>query len=123
VTITLNHTIVAVNDRLRSARFFTDLVGLPPATPTGPFMAVSVNDDLTLDFDDRHGASPGHYGFLVDDATLSSILEAANGLGVAYGSGPASGWDQKTYETGSGRGVYIQEPDGHSLEFFTSSDQ
>lgn len=121
MTITLNHTIVAVNDRQRSARFLTDLIGLPPATPAGPFMAVAVNKDLTLDFDDRHGANPGHYGFLVDDTTFDHILDAANVLGAAYGSGPEHGWDRDTYDTGSGRGVYVQDPDGNSYEFFTST--
>jgi catechol 2,3-dioxygenase-like lactoylglutathione lyase family enzyme len=119
MTIMLNHTIVAVNDRQRSARFFTDLAGLSPGGPVGPFMAVTINDDLTFDFDDRQGAQPGHYGFLVDDATLDHILTAAAALGAAYGSGPEHGWDHQTYDSVNGRGVYVQDPDGHSYEFFT----
>jgi catechol 2,3-dioxygenase-like lactoylglutathione lyase family enzyme len=120
VTITLNHITVAVNDRQRGARFITELIGLPPARPAGPFMAVAVNDELTLDFDDRHAANPGHYAFLVDDATFDRILDAADALGAAYGSGPERGWDGNTYNTGDGRGIYVQDPDGHNYEFFTS---
>lgn len=120
MTIALDHTIVAVNDRERSARFLTDLVGLDTAQPIGPFMAVRVNDELTLDFDDRHGAKPGHYGFLVDDDTFDRVLAAADRLGVDFGSGPEHGWDRSTYQIdGDGRGVYVREPDGHSYEFFT----
>lgn len=120
MTIALDHTIVAVNDRQRSARFLTDLVGLDAATPTEPFIAVRINDQLTLDFDDRRGAQPSHYGFLVDDDTFDRVLGQADRLGAEFGSGPERGWDRSTYEiAGGGRGVYVCEPDGHSYEFFT----
>ncbi len=120
MTIALDHTIVAVNDRQRAARFLTDLVGLEDPQPFGPFVAVRVNDQLTLDFNDRRGAQPGHYGFLVDDNTFDHVLAAADRLGIDYGSGPEHGWDHLTYEIDrNGRGVYVREPDGHSYEFFT----
>jgi catechol 2,3-dioxygenase-like lactoylglutathione lyase family enzyme len=121
VKIILNHTIVAVSNRKAAAHFFAELAGLSPPTPAGPFMAVSVNGDLTLDFDDRHGAHPSHYGFLVDGSTLDYVLAAAHRLGARYGSGPEHGWDQRTYTSGTGRGVYVEAPDGHSYEFFTSA--
>lgn len=121
MTITLHHTIVAVADRQRAAQFLTDLLGLPSAVPAGPFMTVALNDDLTLDFDDRRGASPGHYGFLVDEATFDDVLAAAALLEADFGSGPQHGWDRATYHVGDGRGVYVREPDGHSYEFFTAA--
>ncbi|SFJ89224.1 hypothetical protein SAMN05216275_113190 [Streptosporangium canum] len=39
--------------------------------------AVSVNDDLTLDFDDRHRPQPGHYAFLIDDGTFDAVIAGA----------------------------------------------
>ena len=118
--IELNHTIVPVADRDRGARFFADLAGLPPGAPAGPFIAVPVNDRLTLDFDDRHGPHLGHYGFLVDDATFERVLRQAAVLGARYGSGPGGGWDRATNRLNGGRGVYVEAPDGHSYEFFTA---
>jgi hypothetical protein len=50
---------------------------------------VRVNDDLTLDFDDRHLAQPGHYAFLVDDATFDATLDRLRrSPSIDYGSAP-----------------------------------
>src|SRR5262249_56301659 len=38
MAITFNHTIVAAKDREASARFFTELFGLPGAQEFGPFL-------------------------------------------------------------------------------------
>ena len=37
MTIKLNHTIVNVRDKRKSAKFFTGLFGLPPAKPFGSY--------------------------------------------------------------------------------------
>ena len=118
--IELNHTIVPGADRERGARFFADLTGLPPGVTAGPFVAVAVDDRLTLDFDDLHGVHPCHFGFLVDDATFDGVLRRASALGARYGSGPGAGWDGATNRLNGGRGVYVEAPDGHSYEFFTA---
>jgi len=120
MSIELNHTIVPVSDRRRAAAFLADLVGLPPAAPNGPFAGLQLNDHLTLDFDDRHGAAPGHYAFLVDNTTFDHVMHAAATLGTDYGSGPGAGWDHSINHLNNGRGVYVQDPDGHSYEFFTT---
>jgi catechol 2,3-dioxygenase-like lactoylglutathione lyase family enzyme len=119
--ITLNHLIVPATDRNASARFFADLLGLPVAAPAGPFAPVRVNADLTLDFDDRHHAEPGHYAFLIDDDTFDATLERLREAeAVDYGSGPEHGWDRRINNLGGGRGVYVRDPDGHSYELFTA---
>ena len=120
MTITLNHTIVAVSDRHVAARFFAGIAGLRPGEPVGPFVPVRLNDELTLDFDDRHGAAPNHYGFLVDDPTFDGIVARVRAGGVEFGSGPLAGWDRRINHLGGGRGVYVRDPDGHSYEFFTA---
>ena len=120
MTIELNHTIVPVTDRHRAAVFLAELAGLEPGAGNDPFVGVKVNDHLTLDFDDRRGAAPGHYAFLVDDTTFDHIVVAAGRLGAAYGSGPGAGWDRRINHLNDGRGVYVLDPDGHSYEFFTT---
>jgi len=120
VTITLNHTIVAVSDRHAGARFLADVVGLRPGEPVGPFVPVRINNELTLDFDDRHGVAPNHYGFLVDDPTFDGIVERVRAAGAEFGSGVLEGWNRRINHLGGGRGVYVRDPDGHSYEFFTA---
>ncbi|MFI5959226.1 VOC family protein [Cryptosporangium sp. NPDC051539] len=117
MTVVLNHTIVRARDRHASARFFSALLGLEPEPDAGPFAAVRVNDDLTLDFDDRGPVAAGHYGFLVDDPTFDALLGRLDG--IPYGSGPEHGWDRRINTINNGRGVYVGDPDGHSYEFFT----
>ncbi|WP_205752407.1 hypothetical protein [Cryptosporangium phraense] len=57
MSVTLNDTIVRACDRHAAAGFFGALLGLEPGPDAGPFAPVRVNDDLTLDFDDRGGHS------------------------------------------------------------------
>lgn len=117
--IVLNHTIVRARDKDASARFLAGLLGLDVGEPVGPFTPVRVNDDLTLDFDERQEVAPGHLAFLVDDTTFDRLLGRL-GPEVPFGSGPGNGWDRRTNELAGGRGVYVRDPDGHSYEFFTA---
>jgi len=119
--IVLNHLIVPVSDRRAGAAFLADLLGLPPAEPAGPFAPVRVNDDLTFDFDDRHGARAGHYAFLVDEDTFDAVLARLRAAPrIEYGAGPGHGWNRDVNHLGGGRGVYVRDPDGHSYELFTA---
>ncbi|CAJ59213.1 MULTISPECIES: VOC family protein [Frankia] len=119
MTVVLNHTIVPVADKERSARLLAALLGVEAGEPAGPFVPVRVNDELTLDFDDRLGARPGHYAFLVDDVTFDVALDQARRSGLAWGSAPRT-VDRQINHLGGGRGVYIRDPDGIAYEFFTT---
>lgn len=121
MTITLNHTIVRARDKDASARFLADLLGLEAGAPTGPFVPVRVNAELTLDFDERHPVAAGHFGFLVDDGAFDALLARLRARPqVPFGSGPQHGWDRRINRLAGGRGVYVGDPDGHSYEFFTA---
>jgi catechol 2,3-dioxygenase-like lactoylglutathione lyase family enzyme len=119
MTIVLNHTIVPVADRQRGARLLADLLGLRVGAPAGPFVPVRINDDLTFDFDDRLGARPGHYAFLVDDDTFDRALDRAQRDDLEWGSAPRV-VDRQINHLGGGRGVYVRDPDGIAYEFFTA---
>ncbi|MBF6546063.1 VOC family protein [Nocardia brasiliensis] len=122
VRVVLNHTIVPAADRHAAATFFADLLGLTVGGQVGPFAPVRVNDDLTLDFDDRATVVPSHYGFLVDDDTFDALLRRlARQPEVDFGSGVEHGWDRAVNQLAGGRGVYVLAPDGHSYEFFTAA--
>lgn len=121
MTIVLNHMIVPAADKQASAEFLARLLRLNVGVQAGPFVPVQINDDLTLDFDDRRGAVPGHYAFLVDDDTFDALMEhLRKSPEIPYGSGPMHGWDREINHLGGGRGVYVGDPDGHSYEIFTA---
>jgi catechol 2,3-dioxygenase-like lactoylglutathione lyase family enzyme len=121
MSITLNHTIVTARDKHISATFLAALLGLPVGEPTGPFVPVRLNDELTFDFAEDEPFHPGHYAFLIDDATFDAVLNRLqNDTTIPYGSGPEHGWDHDINHLGGGRGVYVRDPDGHSYELFTA---
>jgi catechol 2,3-dioxygenase-like lactoylglutathione lyase family enzyme len=117
--IELNHTIVPARDKVEAARFFADLFGLEVGPEAGPFALVRVNDALTLDFDEADVFVGHHYGFLVDDDTFDAILARAKSAGIRLGAGVAEGWNGEINRLNGGRGVYFEEPNGHSYEIFT----
>lgn len=119
MTIVLNHTIVPVGDRERGARFLAELLDLAVGAPAGPFLPVRINDELTLDFDDRFGARPGHYAFLVDDTTFDRALRHIENSGLPWGSAPRS-LDRRINHLGGGRGCYVLDPDRIAYELFTA---
>lgn len=58
MTIKLNHTIVYVTDGKASATFLADLFGLAEPVSWGPFLAVELANEVTLDFYDAEGQDP-----------------------------------------------------------------
>ena len=119
MTVVLNHTIVPVADKHAGAAFLADLLGVAAGAPAGPFVPVPINDDLTFDFDDRFGARPGHYAFLVDDATFDAALAYAQRTGREWSSSPMA-VDYRINHLAGGRGVYVLDPDGIAYELFTA---
>ena len=120
MTIELNHTIVAARDKLASAMFLTDLLGLPAPAPFGPFLVVTLTNGVSLDFmDSAEDIRPQHY------ASRSAKLSSRRG---STGSGPqelqywADPYHQQPGEINTrdgGHGVYFDDPDGHVLELLT----
>ncbi len=119
MAVTLNHTIVPARDRSAAARFFARMLGLAAGDEVGSFVPVRVDDALTLEFQEADVFEPHHYGFLVGEAEFDDILERVVAAGVPFGAGPEHGWDRQVNHLNGGRGVYFQDPNGHSYEVFT----
>ena len=119
MAVQLNHTIVPSRDRAAAAEFFAQMFGLTVGEPVGPFIPVQVERTLTLEFDEAEVFEPHHYGFLVGDAEFDAILARVRAAGVLHGSGPEHGWNGQINHLNGGRGVYFQDPNGHSYEIFT----
>ncbi|MGQ4808574.1 Glutathione transferase FosA [Candidatus Entotheonellaceae bacterium PAL068K] len=119
MAITLNHTIVPARDKEASATFFARIFGLTYEGPMGHFAPVQVNDELTLDFDNREQFEHHHYAFHVADAEFDQILTRIQAENMPYGSGPRSLDDMQINNRRGGRGVYFLDPNGHVLEILT----
>ena len=122
MAIQLNHTIVHARDKRESAAFFTEIFGLPAATPfAGPFLVVHLDNGVSLDFIDAPAPiAKQHYAFLVSDAEWDAIFARIRARGLPYWADPARTQPNQTNTHFGGRGVYWEDPSGHFLEIITT---
>ena len=120
MAVSLNHTIVLSHDKRESARFLSDILGLPSPEPFGPFLAVQADNDVALDFMDDHGEIVSqHYAFLVGDDEFDEIFGRIRDRGLRYWADPAHRQPGEINTRDGGRGVYFEDPNGHNLEILT----
>jgi catechol 2,3-dioxygenase-like lactoylglutathione lyase family enzyme len=120
VSIELNHTIVPVQDKKKSARFLADILGLEPPTPVGPFECVQTTNGVSLDYDDRWPVTSHHYAFLVSDDIFDTTFRRITSAGIAYHASPNGDQPGEIYHSKTGgRGFYFPDPDGHLMEVLT----
>lgn len=119
--VQLNHTIVNVPDKRRSAAFVADILGLPAPTTFGPFLVVDLENGVSLDFiDDAGPPHPQHYAFLVTEDEFDAIFGRIKARGLDHWADPAKRRPAEINHNDGGRGVYWEEPGGgHFLEIIT----
>ncbi|KOG48198.1 VOC family protein [Streptomyces decoyicus] len=118
----LDHTIVHSTDRFASARFLADLLGAPEPKAFGPFAALKLDNGVALDYAE-HVANgefvPTHYAFLVTEDEFDAIFGRIQERGLSYWADPGHTRPQEINTLDGGRGVYLNDPDGHNMEFLT----
>ena len=122
MAITFNHTIVAARDRRVSAEFFTELFGLPDPREFGPFLAVTINHGVNLDYAQvgpDEEIRPQHYAFLVSEDDFDAIYGKIRDRGMQHWADPHGRHPGEINHNDGGRGVYFQDPSGHYLEIIT----
>lgn len=120
MTIQLNHTIVASHDKEKAASFLSEMLGLPPPAPFGPFMAVRADNGVTLDFiESEDEIRPAHYAFLVSEEEFDDVLDRIRARGLSYWADPHHHEPGVINSRDGGRGLYFEDPNGHNLEILT----
>lgn len=120
MSVELNHTIVNVYDKQKSAQFFSEILGLPAPEPFGYFLVVRAANGVSLDFIDSDvKVDPQHYAFLVSDIEFDQIFERIQARGLSYWADPARRQSGEINHHFGGRGVYFEDPAGHFLEIIT----
>jgi hypothetical protein len=123
MSIHLDHMMVPARDKRASAKLLAELLDVPwsPAS-AGPFMAVYVSENLTIDFDEWPEPIPKiHYCFQVDDQKFDAILARIVAAEIPYRSSVHGPVDRQIDSLHGGRIVYWNEPDGHQWEMLTAS--
>lgn len=117
--ISLNHTIVHARDRDATARFLTEILGLPAHRVFAHFAVVQVGEtSLDLVETDQEIASR-HFAFLVDEAAFDAILGRIKARRLPIWADPYKREPDRINHRDDGRGVYFEDPNGHLLEILT----
>ena len=118
--VALNHTIVHSYDANESAAFFSEMMGLPEPFPFGPFMAVALAHNASMDFITNPDEFPKqHYAFLVTEAEFDAIYGRIQERGLTHWADPHQETVNDINHHDGGRGVYWCDPGGHFLEAIT----
>ena len=120
MAVNFNHTIVWAKDSEASATFLTEIFGLPAPRRWGPFLVVTTNNGVNVDFMNADGEiAPQHYAFLVDEKEFDEIFGRIRERSLPYWADPAQTQAGETNQHDGGRGFYFEDPDGHFLEVIT----
>jgi catechol 2,3-dioxygenase-like lactoylglutathione lyase family enzyme len=121
--VQLNHTIIPAQDKEASARFITEILGLAPPRPFGPFACVETANGVSLDYadeppvDDGQTSRGGHYAFLVSEEEFDAIFVRVEQRGIRYWADPHH--HHEGVINNNGRGFYFEDPSGHNMEVLT----
>ncbi len=121
MSIRFNHTLVYTRDKKVSSTFMTDILGLPAASPFGPFLVVELENGASLDFLEVGEATVPrqHYAFLIDEEDFDPIFGRIRAGGLDYWADPFKQRAGEINRNDGGRGVYFEDPNGHLLEVLT----
>jgi catechol 2,3-dioxygenase-like lactoylglutathione lyase family enzyme len=120
MAVQLNHLIVMARDQAASARFFSEILGLPAATRFGPFLVVQTANGVSLDVDEADDeVTPLHYAFLISEAEFDEIFGRIRARQLDYWADPGKRRPGEINDHDGGRGVYFPDPNGHLLEIIT----
>lgn len=120
MAIKLNHTIVHARDKRASAAFYSEILGLAPAKPFGPFLDIEVANEVTLAILETDAEiQVQHYAFLITDEEFDQIFGRIKARGLTYWADPGRTQAGEINHHFGGRGVYFPDPSGNLLEIIT----
>lgn len=116
----LNHLIIAAHNKQESAHFLADLLKLNAPVAASFFLAVKLDNNVTVDYADTpDGFPPQHYAFLVSDDIFDHALSCIRERGIEHWADPRRTKPKEINTNDGGRGVYFLDPSGHYLEIIT----
>ena len=120
MAVQFNHTILSARDAQASAKFLSEVLGLPAPIHWGPFDVVTTENGANLDYMQADGEiTPQHYAFLVGDPEFDAIFARIKQRQLTYWADPGQTRPGEINHRDGGRGCYFEDPNGHLLEIIT----
>ena len=120
MAVALNHTIVWSRNKTESARFLSEILGLPEPKPFSHFLVVEAANGVSLDFaETRREVASQHYAFIVSETDFDAIFGRIRERTLDYWADPGQTRPGEINHNDGGRGVYFEDPSGHLLEILT----
>ncbi len=120
MAISLDHTIVYSRDAQQAANFLAELFGLPAPVRSGPFLALRLDNGVTLDYDHMGiDVTIEHYAFRVGDSDFDAIFARIQERKIQYWADPFHQRPGEINPHGGGRRIYFEDPSGHNMEILT----
>jgi catechol 2,3-dioxygenase-like lactoylglutathione lyase family enzyme len=119
MSIELNHIIIPARSKWASATFLACILDLPTGPQRELFVPVRVSNGVTLDYADADGFDSHHCTFLASEAEFDAAFARLRSTGITYYAGPHHERAGEINHLPGGRGVYFDDPDGHTIEIIT----
>lgn len=119
--VTLNHTIVHARDKQATARFLTEILGLPEHRNLAHFAVVQVGDTSLDLIETDQPITSRHFAFLVSEAEFDAAFARIRERGLTWWADPFRRQPGEINHWDDGRGLYFDDPNGHLLEIITRS--
>ncbi|MFN8439838.1 MAG: VOC family protein [Caldilineaceae bacterium] len=116
-----DHVFVFAKDAKRSSDFLAQILGIPPALPSGPdgdIYRLEIEAAGAVQYHPHDGEIPTHHiAFRVDRATFDAALKRLQQMGIEYGNDPEETKNLKYSDFLGGYGrIFFLDPDGHLFE-------
>jgi catechol 2,3-dioxygenase-like lactoylglutathione lyase family enzyme len=118
----LNHTIVWCHDQEKSAKFLSEILGLPPPRRFSGFLVVDLANEVSVDYLPAESESIAlqHLAFLVSEEEFDGALARVRERTTEIWADPAKRQPGRINRHFGGRGVYFEDPNGHLFEIITT---
>jgi catechol 2,3-dioxygenase-like lactoylglutathione lyase family enzyme len=118
----LNHTIVWCHDQEKSAKFLSEILGLPPPRRFSGFLVVDLANEVSVDYlpAESEPIALQHLAFLVSEAEFDGALARVRERTTEIWADPGKRQPGRINRHFGGRGVYFEDPNGHLFEIITT---
>jgi len=118
----LNHTIVWCHEQERSAKFLSEILGLPPPRRFSGFLVVDLANEVSVDYlpAESEPIALQHLAFLVSEEEFDGALARVRERTTEIWADPAKRQPGRINRHFGGRGVYFEDPNGHLFEIITT---